>query len=232
MNSIQQILKEINAAFTFQKSNLSLSEYLVESKYNQFVVYRWMEDAKEGTVIQSINTEYYQQIKMYILYGFNFVLIVVLAFWLEDHSFINNLPTPVKFSLAMATICIELTLFGIFSNAFHFLARLFILNLGLCRFKVNNFKIIGIFFAGLVLTYFSFTTLLYTAIMIILIAYYGKDQSETRSVKFFLVIFYTLLLLNYSYWYQYSIQLNDLPSIIIEYCALTFIPTGIFLIPN
>ena len=68
--------------------------------------------------------------------------------------------------------------------------------------------------------------------MTILVAYYGKDQSETSSVKLYLVIFYTLLLLNYSYWYQYAIYLNDVPSVVIEFCTLMFIPTGIFLLPN
>lgn len=107
-----------------------------------------------------------------------------------------------------------------------------VLNLGLLKLKVNNLKVIMYMLGGAVMSYLPFTFLIYIGLMTILVAYYGKDQSETISVKTFLVIFYTIFLLNYSYWYQYVMYLNDIPSFIIEFSILTFIPTGIFLLPN
>lgn len=152
--------------------------------------------------------------------------------WLADSSFFSDLRTPVKLSVAVVAICVELALLGVARNIAIYVARLFVLNLGLFKLKVNNLKVLTYLCVGAVMAYFPFTLLIYTGVMTILLAYYGKDQSETRSVKTFLIIFNTLFLLNYSYWYQYVMYLNDIPSIVIEFCILTFIPTGIFLLPN
>lgn len=134
--------------------------------------------------------------------------------------------------MVIIAICFELWMLGIARWWCHYLLRLFVLNLGLFKLKVNNLYVLSYLGVGLLLTYFPFTICIYTGAMTILVAYYGKDQEETRSIKLFLVIFYTLLLLNYSYWYQFVIYLNDIPSIIIEFCTLMFIPTGMFLLPD
>ena len=98
--------------------------------------------------------------------------------------------------------------------------------------KVNNFKVLGYMLVGLFLAYFPITLVIYTGTMVILVAYYGKDEKEAISIKLYLVIFYTFLFFNYSYWYEYAIYLNDIHAIIIEFCIFTFVPTGIFLLPN
>lgn len=51
-------------------------------------------------------------------------------------------------------------------------------------------------------------------------------------MKLFLVVFYTLMLLNYSHWYRYLLYLNDVPALVIEFCCFVFVPTGILLLPN
>lgn len=89
------------------------------------------------------------------------------------------------------------------------------LNLGLFKLKVHNFKVLAFIAVGIVMTYFPFTLLLYTGVITIFVVYYGKDQSETASVKLFLVIFYSLLLLNYYYLFKFALYLNDIPSVII-----------------
>ena len=179
-----------------------------------------------------MNPEYYNSVKVNLLYLFNFVLLVVLVAWLADSHFISSLSTPMKISLSFIVICFELWLLGIAKWWCHYILRLLILNLGLFKLKVNNWRVLSYIGIGLLMTYFPFTICIYTGIITILVAYYGKDQSETESIKLYLVIFYTILLLNYSYWYQFSIYLNDVPSMVIEVCCLMFIPTGVFVIPD
>ena len=179
-----------------------------------------------------MNPEYYNSVKVNLLYLFNFVLLVVLVAWLADSHFISSLSTPMKISLSIIVICFELWLLGIAKWWCHYILRLLILNLGLFKLKVNNWRVLSYIGIGLLMTYFPFTICIYTGIITILVAYYGKDQSETESIKLYLVIFYTILLLNYSYWYQFSIYLNDVPSMVIEVCCLMFIPTGVFVIAD
>lgn len=77
----------------------------------------------------------------------------------------------------MILICIELSLFGIGDKLTLLVARVMVLNLGLLKMKVSNFKVIAFVAVGLVLAYFPFTLLIYTGFITILMAYYGKDQS-------------------------------------------------------
>ena len=169
---------------------------------------------------------------MTLLYVFNFVLLVVAVAWIADQTFLSQLSKPIKISMAIIAICFELWMLGIARWWCHYFLRLLVLNLGLFKLKVNNLTVLSYIGVGLLFTYFPFTICIYTGAMTILVAYYGKDQEETRSIKLFLVIFYTLLLLNYSYWYQFVIYLHDIPSIVIEFCTLIFIPTGMFLLPD
>ncbi len=73
--------------------------------------------------------------------------------------------------------CIELSLLGVGASIFHYIARVFVLNMGLFKLKVNNFKVIGSITIGLLVTYFPFTLVIYTGLVTILVVYYGKDQS-------------------------------------------------------
>ena len=52
-----------------------------------------------------------------------------------------------------------------------------ILNLGLFKLKVNNLRVLSYIGIGLIMTYFPFTICIYTGVITILIAFYGKDQS-------------------------------------------------------
>ena len=206
----------MNAKFYGQKLEYPQSEYIVQPWYNQFVVYKWKEYSKEAPLsVSSVNPQYYNNIKSTLLWIFNFVAILVLVSWIADSSFISNLSKPIKISLVIILVCFELWLLGIAKWWCHYLLRLFVLNLGLFKLRVHNFRVLGFIGLGLLMTYFPFTICIYTGLMTILVAYYGKDQSQTKSIKLYLVIFYTLLLLNYSYWYQFSIYLNDVHSVVI-----------------
>jgi hypothetical protein len=230
---VNQLLGELKAKFSFKKTDFSQSEYTVEPWYRHFVVYKWKAAGGSSEVsVKSVNPDFYQGVQTSLMYIFNFVLLVVLVAWLADSSFITELSPPLKLALTGVAICLELSLLGIWAWGFHFVARLLVFNLGLLKLRVNNFKVIAYLGAGLLMTYFPLTRCIYNGLITILVVYYGKDQPETRSVKLYLAIFYTLLLMNYSYWYQYVLYLNDIPSLIIEFCALVFVPTGIFLLPN
>ena len=153
---------------------------MVEPWYNQFVVFRWEKNGLstplESSVV-SVNSDYYTQVINYLLLFFNFVVLVVLVAWLADSTFLQELSTPVKMSLTIILICLELSLFDIFNEATLLIARVMVLNLGLLKMKVNNFKVIAFTAVGLIFGYFPFTLLIYTGLMTILVAYYGKDQS-------------------------------------------------------
>ena len=41
-----------------------------------------------------------------------------------------------------------------------------------------------------------------------------------------------MLMFNYSYWYRYVLYLNDVPSLVIEFCSFMLVPVGMFLLPN
>lgn len=127
--------------------------------------------------VTTINSDYYAQVHGYLLLGFNFVLLVVLVAWLADSSFIRELSTSVKTTLVCILICIELSLFGVMSEGTLLIGRIMVLNLGLLKMKVNNFKVMAFMAVGAILGYFPFTLLIYTGLMTILVAYYGKDQS-------------------------------------------------------
>jgi|JI6StandDraft_1071083.scaffolds.fasta_scaffold59632_3 hypothetical protein len=127
--------------------------------------------------VTTINSDYYAQVHSYLLLGFNFVLLVILVAWLADSSFIHELSTSVKLALVGILICIELSLFGIMSEGTLLIGRIMVLNLGLLKMKVNNFKVMAFMAGGAFLGYFPFTLLIYTGLMTILVAYYGKDQS-------------------------------------------------------
>lgn len=129
------------------------------------------------TTATSVDPEYYQVINSYLLYAFNFVLLIVLVAWLADNSFITDLSTPIKISLSVVVVCTELALLGLKSEIFHHIARIFILNLGLFKLKVHNFTVIGFILLGLVLTYFPVTLLIYIGIIPIMLTYYGRGQS-------------------------------------------------------
>jgi hypothetical protein len=85
---------------------------------------------------------------------------------------------------------------------------------------------------GLILTYFQHTFLLYSALAILLLIYYGKPELETKNIQHYLLVFYILILLNHVYWYQFVLFLNDFKCLIVDLALITLIPTGIFLLPN
>ena len=97
--------------------------------------------------------------------------------WLADSTFLTELPTPIKLSLVCVLISSELYLFDIYPSVFRYVTRLFILNLGLMKLRVNNFKILAYMALGLIMLYFPLTLCVYVGIMTILVVYYGKDQS-------------------------------------------------------
>ncbi len=68
----------------------------------------------------------------------------------------------------------ELYLFDINKELSLYLLRILILNIGLLRVKVNNFKVIAYFGAGLILSYFDGTRLFYTGLMLVLLTYYRR----------------------------------------------------------
>jgi hypothetical protein len=86
---VQQILKEIKAVFAFHNQTYGQSEYVVEPQYNQFVVYKWWHSGSNQPTVTSLNSAYYHEVNNYILYGFNFILLVVFVAWLGDSSFFS-----------------------------------------------------------------------------------------------------------------------------------------------
>lgn len=54
----------------------------------------------------SVNSAYYNEVNNYLLYGFNFILLVVFVAWLGDNSFFSDLRTPVKISVIVIAICV------------------------------------------------------------------------------------------------------------------------------
>lgn len=196
------------------------------------MVFKWTTNVDSETTIQTINPDYFKSTDLDLLYILNFILLMLLVAWLADSKFIKELRTPMKLLLASLLVCLELLKLGLLTGLVHLLARVLVLNVGLIKMKVNNWRVLGMMLVGMVVGYFPIALLIYTGVMIILVVYYGRDATDTRGIKLYLVIFYTLLFFNYSYWFEYAIYINDIHPIIIEFCIFISIPIGVFLIPN
>ena len=110
------------------------------------------------------------------MYWYNFILAIVLVAWIADSTFIRELPIPIKISLVCAVISTEMYLFDIVPGLGRYFARLFILNMGLMKLRVNNFKVLASMGLGLLMLYMPLTLCVYVGIMAILVVYYGVYQ--------------------------------------------------------
>ena len=205
---------------------------MVVPSYQQFVIYKWGDFKSGRTKVYAPNTENYKNISSYFTYGFNFILLLILVAYIADNSFLAEQSTPTKLCLGFIVALMELWLLDVYSPICLYLCRLFVLSIGLVRLRVNNFKVMAFFGLGLFLTYFQATVPLFIAVVLVLLLYYGKGQSESAEVQRYLVLFYTILLLNHLYVYNYVYLLNDFRNLAIELCVIITVPLGLFLLPN
>ena len=122
-----------------------------------------------------MDPENYTAIRSYFTYGFNFVLLVILVAWIADHHFLSEQLKPVKLCLGLIVVCMELYLLDINREWSLYLLRILVLNIGLLRLRVNNFKVMVYFGLGLFLVYFEVTLLFYSGLMLVLFAYYRRS---------------------------------------------------------
>jgi hypothetical protein len=113
-----------------------------------------------------------------------------------------------------------------------YFTRVFVLNIGLLRIQVNNFKVLAIIAIGLISTYFEIIFPLYVIAVLILMYYYGRAQAESKDIQIYILALYILMLFNHIYLYQNFYQLNDFRNVVIDLCLIIMIPVGLFLLPN
>ena len=112
-----------------------------------------------------------------MLFVLNGVVVLVLIAWLIDSSFVNDLSFTLKMMLALIVVCFELSRWGAGQHIFFGLGKILVLNLGFVKLNVKNLKALMIMALGLVMCIFPLSMCIYTGIVTILLAYYGREQS-------------------------------------------------------
>jgi hypothetical protein len=78
------------------------SRLIVQPWFSQFVIYKWGETG--DIKVMYPNPENFRTINFYFLYGFNFLLLVILVAWIADTTFLKEQTTPVKLCLASIVV--------------------------------------------------------------------------------------------------------------------------------
>ena len=123
----------------------------------------------------------------YFLYGFNFLLVIILVAWLADKTFLAEQTTSIKLCLASTVVLLQLYFLDVNKEICLYLCRLLVLNVGLLRLKIDNFQVLLSLLVGLIMTYFEVTLSVYVIAVLVLMFYYGRAQPESNNIQRYLI---------------------------------------------